>query len=551
MDDIAKILVVDDERFHLNVMAGLLGDDYKVVVAKNGKRALEIANTLSQPDLILLDVLMPEMDGYEVCRQLKSNAATRHIPVIFLTVKRDVADETRGFNLGAVDYITKPFSPPIVAARVHTHLALNRALNELTQQNQCLEKRVHERTEEIIRAQEERERLQLQLQQAHKMEAIGQLTSGIAHDFNSILSTITGFADLALLDLESAQYDELPSYLEDICSASERAGELIRQLLALSRGRPGKPQHLNPVATVRETIRLIRPVFPASIKMHMELNETVPAILFDKVQMHQVIMNLCINARDATSDQGSLTVRLAYRQGMTAKCSTCGDEICGDFVELAIADTGTGVSEEPLQNIFDPLFSTKDADTGTGMGLSVIRDIVHNHHGHIAVETQLGEGTTFRLMFPALQNSSVDANPAEPAEHRNPVQQATDEKHILLVGDDVSVSMLLKELLEINGFRITLYNDSTKALEAIKAQPDKFDLLITDQNMPNMTGSVLAETALATRFHMPVILCRQGPPTEPDTTLEHELVTVFTKPLQVDELFSAIHELLSENIEHS
>ncbi len=154
MTNLARILIVDDERFHLNVIADLLGDDYKIIVAKSGERALNIAESDVPPDLILLDVLMPEMDGYEVCRRLKANDKTRHIPIMFLTVKGDVADETHGLSLGAVDYIAKPFSPPIVKARVKTHLALTHALTALEQQNERLEQAVHERTLEVVRTQD-------------------------------------------------------------------------------------------------------------------------------------------------------------------------------------------------------------------------------------------------------------------------------------------------------------------------------------------------------------------------------------------------------------
>lgn len=154
MDSPSKILIIDDERFHLNVIVNLLDDEYKIVVAKSAEKGLEIAKFDPLPDLILLDVLMAGMDGYEVCRRLKAERKTRHIPIIYLTVKGDVADETRGFALGAVDYITKPFSPPIVRARVKTHLALSRALSELEQQNEHLEERIQERTLEITRTQD-------------------------------------------------------------------------------------------------------------------------------------------------------------------------------------------------------------------------------------------------------------------------------------------------------------------------------------------------------------------------------------------------------------
>jgi len=545
MNDIPKILIVDDERFHLNVMIDLLGDDYKVLVAKNGERALELAASEPQPDLILLDVLMPEMDGYEVCRRLKQDEKTRHVPVIFLTVKSDVADETYGFDLGAADYITKPFSPPIVKARVGTQLALGRALWELEQQNERLEQRVRERTQEIVRSQEERERLQLRLQRVQKMESIGLLAGGIVHDFNNILNAVWGFADIALLELKVGNHREAAECIADINIACERATGLVQQLLAFSRGVPGKPQPLQPADSVRTSIKLLRPVMSSLIRLDASLDDAVPAILFDKVQMHQVVMNLCINARDAMNNQGNLSVSIQYLSGVAAECSACHDRISGDFVVLEVKDSGSGISAEQIENIFEPFFSTKKVGKGTGMGLSVVNEIMHKHQGHIVVETEMGKGTVIRLLFPPARE--VEMQQAE--DDASAMQVVVAEKHILLVDDDISVAMLLKELLESSGYRVTIHNDSLKALAALKAQPKSFDLVIADQSLPDMTGTELAASIVGENIKLPVIVCTEEAFPPPEASLARGVATILSKPLHSGKLVQEIQRQLSDAAE--
>ncbi len=538
MNEMRRILIVDDERFHLNVMADLLGENHNILIAKNGSRALEVAVTSPIPDLILLDVLMPEMDGYEVCRRLKSDERTRHIPVIFLTVKSDVEDEAYGFDLGAVDYITKPYSAPIVKARVMTHLALSRALRELEQQNEQLEKRVSERTQEIVQAHETQEKLQLCLQRAHKMESIGLLAGGIAHDFNNILTAVEGFSSIAQYDLQAGEYESAAQNIEDIVMASGRASELVQQLLAFSRGVPSKPQVFQPADIISEAITLLRPVLPALINFDVSLDEIVPDILFDKVQMHQVVMNLCINARDAMSGQGHLSISLTHQQQVKGTCSACQHEFAGDFVVLEVTDDGSGLSEEQIKNIFEPFFTTKAEGKGTGMGLSVVNDIVHKHQGHIQLKTALNQGSTFKLLFP---QAAVVTEAAPQAI----AYLAEPDKNILLVSDDVGVSMLWKELLDVSGYQVSIRSTGQEALDLIKLSASQIDLVIADQSMKGMSGEELAAAVVAEALELPVIVCENNGGVEVVDHNSMGVSTILRKPIQSEVLMGEISSLLS------
>ncbi len=535
MNDVARILIVDDERFHLNVISDLLADNYNVLVAKSGCRALEIASSDPIPDLILLDILMPEMNGYDVCQQLKTNKKTEHIPVIFLTVKSDIEDETCGFEHGAVDYITKPFSAPIVKARVKTHLMLSQALNDLEQQNEYLEQRVSERTQEIILANEKHEQLQLRLQCAQRLESIGLLAGGIAHDFNNILTAVSGFSSLIQYELQSGEYEEAEENIKYIKIASMRAEGLVKQLLEFSRGIPNKPQLIQPSEMVAETIKLLRPVLPAMIKLEIALKDKVPEILFDKVQMYQVVMNLCINARDAMNDHGHLSISMKYKHAIKGRCSACHQPISGDFVVLEVKDNGSGMDIEQLKHIFAPFFSTKEEGKGSGMGLSMVNDIVHKHHGHILLETAQGAGSTFQILFPPSYAPEV------PNERFNGAG-----KHILLVSEDISVTMLLKELLDANGYCVTIYNNSQAALVEITGTNSPFDLVIIDQNMSHMTGQALA-ASIPANINLPLIVCVAEQSNNVVKEGSSGINKILQKPLQNTVLMRSIASLLANN----
>lgn len=246
----------------------------------------------------------------------------------------------------------------------------------------------------------ERELLLMQLRQSQKMEAIGQLTGGIAHDFNNILAAILGYTALALDRYVPDQDGKLAEYLREVQTAGERARDLIANMLTFSRGGQGGAIAMDPVPLVKEVVKTLRPVLPSSIELNAAIDESLPMISIDPVQLHQIVMNLAINARDAVAGAGRIDIVLRYLGRIDALCNSCHRKTDGNYVELSIADNGQGIPEAILHRIFDPFFTTKEVGKGSGMGLAVVHGIVHEQGGHILVESAPQCGTTLRVLFP-------------------------------------------------------------------------------------------------------------------------------------------------------
>ncbi len=259
----------------------------------------------------------------------------------------------------------------------------------------------------------EKERLQRELQQARKMEALGQLTGGIAHDFNNILDIILDNTELALSYCVREGQDKLVGHLKYIGKAGERARHLVAKMLAYSHHQVGDEKLLWLQPRIKENIKLLRSILPVSIEINTEIDEYTPAVMIDVVQFNQLLIYLCVNARDAMDGKGNFTIRLGWTRELGTECAACHKKIEGDWVELSVTDIGSGISPEALDCIFDPFFTTKDMGKRTGMGLSVINSIMHNHGGHILVETELGQGTSFRLLFPLVVGETKEAPVAD------------------------------------------------------------------------------------------------------------------------------------------
>jgi len=355
------------------------------------------------------------------------------------------------------------------------------------------------------RAEEENIRLQHELQQAQKMEAIGLLTGGIAHDFNNILASILGYSRLTLDLLKKSAEPKVIRYIENINSAGERARELVAQLLTFSRKDPGDPEIIKLPTLIDEVISLVRPGIPSSIKLIKIIDDNVPAVLMDITQMHQVLMNLCINARDAMPEHGTLTIELSFETKVNATCHSCKERIEGSYVKLSVEDTGSGIDESILADIFVPFLTTKDVGKGTGMGLSVVHGILHKHHSHIIVETQAGIGTCFHLLIPPV--STQDTTPDTLPEPAILSPDDGNGRHILVVDDEPTLALFLQDLLEIYNYKVTISTSSKDAVELFRQSPDQFDLIITDQTMPEMTGTEMIKQIFQINSDIPVILC--------------------------------------------
>jgi PAS domain S-box-containing protein len=354
------------------------------------------------------------------------------------------------------------------------------------------------------RADEERARLEAQLRQAQKMEAIGQLTGGIAHDFNNILASIMGYVVLAEERAQDADDEKTTGYLEHALDACRRARDLIQQMLTFSRGRRGEPRPVKLCELVRDATPLLRSSMPSTIALDFDCDRSAPPVLADEIQAGQVLLNLAINARDAIGTTGTLRIGVRSTRASGLVCTSCRHTVDGSFVELAVADDGCGIEPAVVDRIFEPFFSTKDTGKGSGMGLSMVHGIVHEHGGHVVVETAAGRGSVFRVLLPALLGDDGVAS-AEPAA-RHPAKARKLRGRVLLVDDEDSVRNVMQERLRTWGLDVEAASDAATARAAFDAAGGSIDAVITDQTMPHETGLDLARALRSRRADLPVIL---------------------------------------------
>ena len=331
------------------------------------------------------------------------------------------------------------------------------------------------------------------------MESIGTLAGGIAHDFNNILAAILGNAELALED--SPVGSMAARDLGEVLLAGNRAKELVKQILAFSRLAESEPIKFQPALIVKEAINLLRSSLPTTIAIEQNIPMNSGLILADPTQIHQVVMNLCTNAFHAMEkDGGTLFISLEKKTFLQQDIVNAPDTQPGDFVQISIRDSGVGIDHEIQEKIFDPYFTTKEIGKGTGMGLVIVHGIVKSYGGFITWHSQTGEGTVFRINLPLLNEQSVDD--VEP-EKLIP----TGSERILFIDDEKMLAELGQITLERLGYRVTARTSSLEALTTFQNQPDDFDLVISDQTMPGMTGIELARRMLQIRPHLPFILC--------------------------------------------
>ncbi len=345
----------------------------------------------------------------------------------------------------------------------------------------------------------DRERLEAQLIRAQRMESIGTLAGGIAHDFNNILSAIMGYTEMAMAKLPRSRPEHL--YLTRVFRASERARDLVKQILDFSRQSKQEVWPLRLTTVVKEALKLLRASIPATIRIVQQMETEHDLIMADPTQIHQVIMNLCTNAAHAMRERGGvLTVRLTSRAIYPGSDKPAPDLTIGPYAVLSVSDTGHGIDEAIMDRIFDPFFTTKEPGEGTGMGLSVVHGIVKSHNGTATVESRIGQGTTFHVYLPLLEEKVV-APTADIA-----ARAVGGDERILFVDDEPELAHLSNEMLTDLGYRVTSLTSPLKALELFRDDPRQFDLVITDQTMPDMTGTELARALLAIRPDIPIVL---------------------------------------------
>jgi PAS domain S-box-containing protein len=353
----------------------------------------------------------------------------------------------------------------------------------------------------FIRDITKQKQLEQQLLQAQKMEAIGTLAGGIAHDFNNILGAILGYTELTNNILANSNGNDIVKRnLEQVNKAGLRAKDLVQQILTFSRKTTHKPKPLQIELIVKEALKLLRASTPATVGIQQNIDNNCGLVLADPTQIHQVIINLCTNAVDAVRGSGG-KIEVGLNK-VEINGNTVFDNVSspwGEYVQLTVSDNGKGMDEETIARIFDPFFTTKEAGEGTGLGLSVVHGIVKNHNGEITVWSELGKGSRFNIYLPALKTQKV------------PEQAKIDKllrgtESILFVDDEEALVQVNIQLLEKLGYRVTGNTNSHEALAAFKESPDKFDLVISDQTMPGMTGVELATKLMEIRQDVPIIL---------------------------------------------
>ncbi|NIA31280.1 MAG: PAS domain S-box protein, partial [Actinobacteria bacterium] len=381
--------------------------------------------------------------------------------------------------------------------------------------------------------------LEDQFRQAQKMEAIGTLAGGIAHDFNNILGAIIGYTELALDD--SDENSIIYENMENVLNASIRAKDLVKQILTFSRldKLERKPVQLSSV--VKETIKLLRASLPTTIEIISLIRAKSSVILADPVQIQQIILNFSTNAAHAMREHGGqLRIFLdeidldeqagLKHQGLAA----------GHYVDLAVSDTGQGIEKSIIDRIFDPFFTTKEVGEGTGMGLSVIHGIVQRLEGKITVESNVGKGTTFHVLFPRVEEEAIKEKEKAGLPKRG-------DESILFVDDEEALVRIAERKFTDLGYHIVGKTSSTEALELFKKNPDRFDLIITDQTLPEMTGKELSKQVLQMRPDMPIILCTGY--SNAITKKEAESMGIrefMLKPLSLRDLQKVVRCLLDE-----
>jgi two-component system, cell cycle sensor histidine kinase and response regulator CckA len=634
----ATILIVDDHAPNRDTLAGLLeNNDYRLVEAADGPEALRLAMQL-QPDLVLLDVMMPEMDGFEVCRRLRANPRLAEVPVIMVTALDDRQSRIMGIGCGADDFISKPYDHAELRTRVKTITRLNRygrllrerakveeagqkireqaALIDLATDaivvldtdgrvrswNPGAEKvfgtsaedaggrplaalisrgdsaRLDKALTEVQLAGEWRgdllairpngenvivrshwtllrhadgtprgvltvssdetefKKLQAQFLRAQRMESLGALAGGIAHDLNNMLAPVLMAAEMLQA---SPPPDVQQAMAQVIQTSAQRGAGLVRQILAFARGSEGAERtELQPGHLVRDVVGMARETFPKTITISSQASEELSLIHADPTQIHQVLLNLLVNARDAMNGSGTITVAAENRVLDAAFASQKPGAQAGPHVVLRVTDTGSGMTPEVLAKIWNPFFTTKPPGKGTGIGLSTVMNIVKEHDGFVDVTSQPGKGTTFTIFLPATGGTAALTEAAGPVQL--PLGRG---ERVLVVDDEAALAQMVQTLLVEHNYQVTVADGPAAALSAF-TRGAHFDLALVDLNMPVMDGGRLAKVMCNIKPGLRVILVTGSQDAKGEQENAGQFAAVVAKPFTAETLLGTMDQAL-------
>lgn len=669
-----KVMAIDDIQDNLTSLKAIVSDAFpsvRFISALNGFDGIELVRK-EQPDVILLDIVMPGMDGFEVCLRLKSAEDTQHIPVIFLTALETVRSKRiKALEVGGEAFLSKPIDELELTVTIQAMVKIKKANLLLRQEKEHLAELVAERTSElekefaahrqaaealsqserdwrltfdavpdlisiidldhtIIRvnramadccnmnrdeltgrkcydvvhglsqpppycphvkmvegkcecpssgqierlpgyydvsvsplydadgnynfavhvmhditarkqAEEEKELLEAQLQQAHKMESVGRLAGGVAHDFNNMLTVILGHSCMALMDMQPS--DELYEELHEIQKAAERSADLTRQLLAFARKQTVAPRELNLNETIGGMLKMLQRLIGEDISLNWLPEPDLWHVMIDPSQIDQILANLCVNARDSISNVGNITIETRNVSACTDTCTHGPDFKPGMYVSLSISDNGCGIDKDTLEHIFEPFFTTKAIGEGTGLGLATVYGAVKQNNGFINVKSEPGQGTRFTIYLPRY----VRVEETVPMDHK---QDSYSYGHdtILVVEDELSILKMTTLMLEKQGYTVLTASSSDEAIQLAREHAGEISLLLSDVVMPEMNGRDLSNILIS---HNPKLksLFMSGYTSDVIANrgiLDHG-VSYIQKPFSIKELTDKVREVLDGN----
>ncbi|MBV8169857.1 MAG: response regulator [Alphaproteobacteria bacterium] len=537
--DKVNVLLVDDQPAKLlsyHATLDELGEN--LIQASSAKEALE---QLLKKDMavVLMDVCMPELDGFELAQMIREHPRFERTALIFVSaIQVTDLDRLRGYQLGAVDYVPVPVVPELLRAKVKVFCELYRKTRMLEQMNTELERRVAERTAalELANAElerrveertQERESALAQLHEMQKLESLGQLTGGVAHDFNNVLAAVLG--NLDVLSRRPFEDAESLRFIDGAIKAAERGAALTKRMLAFARRQDLKPEAVDVSALVNNMTEMLRRSLGPTIQIITEFQPQLASTKVDPNQLELALLNLSLNARDAMPSGGQLMI------GARSEVAGPGNPIGlapGDYVCISVADTGSGMDDATLKRATEPFFTTKGLGKGTGLGLSMVHGFAAQSGGATRITSRLGSGTSIELWLPIAQSDTPVVKPAPKPAAGAPSRRC----RVLLVDDDPLVMASTCAMLEDLGHTVVQSTSGISALTILRGGT-KFELVVTDHAMPGLTGSELARLIKQSWPSLPIILVT-GYPELP--TSESQGFPWLTKPYQREDLAARI-----------